>query len=281
MNKGTELKGILGHVNKEIEAFSKEKQALDELYDVAGNIKNLEDDYIILKQALTELKQIKGKFDENKKSDITSLSFTEFKEIHKNDTPIVALDILHRLSLAPDYVKPKSVEEMARRFLRDKVEQTLQRLEALENSKPSEALECLERIIITKPYKTFDEFDNDYNSIKQYILKAQEQEKALADVEKVKSGKTIIHIGKDLVMMNKAKYYEYVELEEEPVSKRILQAKCEEQAKVLEIIKEKNVNLLVLRNCTKVEEYNKRIIEWQGQDKLTKEEFNTLKEMLK
>lgn len=67
--------------------------------------------------------------------------------------------------------------------------------------------------------------------------KAQEQEKELVDVEKVKSGKTIIHIGKDLVMMNKAKYYEYLELEEEPVSKRILQAKCEEQEKVLEILK--------------------------------------------
>lgn len=41
------------------EAFSKERQALDELYDVAGNIKNLKDDYIILKSALTELKHIK------------------------------------------------------------------------------------------------------------------------------------------------------------------------------------------------------------------------------
>ena len=44
-----------------------------------------------------------------------------------------------------------------------------------------------------------------------------------------------------------------------------------------EIVVKKNVNLLVLRNCTKVEEYNKRIIEWQGQDKLTEEEFELLK----
>lgn len=56
-------------------------------------------------------------------------------------------------------------------------------------------------------------------------------------IEKVKSGKTIIYIGKDLIMMNMAKYHEYVELEEEPVSKRILQAKCEEQEKVLSILK--------------------------------------------
>ncbi len=59
------------------------------------------------------------------------------------------------------------------------VQDGLKRLEAIDNAKPSEAMECLERIIITKPYKTFDEFDNDYKTIKQYILKAQELEKVL------------------------------------------------------------------------------------------------------
>lgn len=43
---------------KELEAFSKEKQALDELYDVAGNIKNLKDDYIILKTALLKAQEM-------------------------------------------------------------------------------------------------------------------------------------------------------------------------------------------------------------------------------
>ena len=96
--------------------------------------------YNVLKQAVTELEQIKGEFDENKKSDITGLSLNEFKEIHKNDTPIQALDILHRLSLAPDYIKPKSVEERARRFLRNKVEQALT---GLSYTNPSKALICL------------------------------------------------------------------------------------------------------------------------------------------
>ncbi|MCR5350089.1 MAG: hypothetical protein K6E20_03755 [Acholeplasmatales bacterium] len=45
-------------MSKELEAFSKEKQALDELYDVAGNIKNLKNDYIILKTALQRLEAI-------------------------------------------------------------------------------------------------------------------------------------------------------------------------------------------------------------------------------
>lgn len=81
-------------------------------------------------------------------------------------------------------------------------------------------------------------------------------------VENVKSGKTIIYIGQDLIMMNMAKYHEYLELEEEPVSKRILQAKCEEQEKVLSIIKEK---------CIVLEDTNI----------FTKEESKLLKEYLR
>lgn len=46
-------------MGKELEAFSKEKQALDELYDVAGNIKNLKEDYSLLKQVLTKFDKIK------------------------------------------------------------------------------------------------------------------------------------------------------------------------------------------------------------------------------
>ena len=81
-------------------------------------------------------------------------------------------------------------------------------------------------------------------------------------VENVKSGKTIIYIGNDLIMMNMAKYKEYVELEEEPVSKRILQAKCEELEKVLNIIKKKcviigntNLSILTPEEAVLLEEY--------------------------
>lgn len=46
-------------MSKELEAFSKERQALDELYDVAGNIQNLKEDYSLLKQVLTKFDKIK------------------------------------------------------------------------------------------------------------------------------------------------------------------------------------------------------------------------------
>ena len=45
-------------MSKETEEFSKERQALDELYDVAGNIKNLKEDYIILKNMVNRLESI-------------------------------------------------------------------------------------------------------------------------------------------------------------------------------------------------------------------------------
>lgn len=97
--------------------------------------------------------------------------------------------------------------------------------------------------------------------------------------------KTIIHIGKDLIMMNKAKYYEYLENENEPVSKRILQAKCEEQEKVLEIIFEKNVDVYVLKTCINLEHYNSEIrlknqnntYSYEIWYELTQEEFELLK----
>lgn len=51
----------------------------------------------------------------------------------------------------------------------------------------------------------------------------------------------------------------------------------EKSLKALEIIKEKNVNTLLLELAENVDEYNERIVP-NGQ--LTEEEFNLLKEML-
>lgn len=115
---------------------------------------------------------------------------------------------------------------------RDKVLNALTELKQIKEAKPSEAMECLERV---NPHLETDldrgVWNKQHNVIKQALLKAQELGKELADVEKVKSGKIIIYFGKDLVMMNKNKYYDYLELEKEPISKRILQAKCEELEK--------------------------------------------------
>lgn len=176
------------------------------------------------------------------------------------------------------------------------VKEGLQRLEAIDNANPSEALEMLyglknglvvgdkSILAISMGY-----FDKAYTTIKQALLKGQEQEKELADVEEVKSGKTIIYIGKDLIMMNKAKYNEYVEIKREPVSKRILQAKCEEQEKVLKIIKERHIDILSLEECIEREkmgnvasalEYYNENYAFNRSCELTKEELEVLKKIL-
>lgn len=66
-------------------------------------------------------------------SKITGLSIEELEKIHKDTSPLEALDYLHRLSLIPAYVKPYSVEEIYRWFLRDKIEKSLKAFNIVKN----------------------------------------------------------------------------------------------------------------------------------------------------
>lgn len=64
---------------------------------------------------------------------------------------------------------------------RDKVLDALDELKAIKEAKPSEALECLEKLPYTSQgYGNWKEY---YNTIKQALLKTQEQEKK---IEKLK-----------------------------------------------------------------------------------------------
>jgi hypothetical protein len=86
------------------------------------------------------------------------------------------------------------------------IEEALKRLEAIDNAEPSEALECLERIdntlclnnikgkldfgIDTEEHTDCDSvigMTEDLESIKQALLKAQEQEKAIAQFKEIVS----------------------------------------------------------------------------------------------
>lgn len=65
------------------------------------------------------------------------------------------------------------------------IENGLKHLEAINNANPSDALDCLEEIGFVPlneccgyPYtRISDEYDEDFKTIKNYILKSQEQEK--------------------------------------------------------------------------------------------------------
>ena len=68
------------------------------------------------------------------------------------------------------------------------VDNALQRLESIDNSTPSEALECLERLgtweLANSCMETVNESD-DYDTIKQALLKAQSDRKELEEYKKL------------------------------------------------------------------------------------------------
>ncbi len=117
------------------------------------------------------------------------------------------------------------------------IEEALQRLESIDNSNPSEALEDLENMVDTFLVENKNKIE--FNKVNNYDCELLEERR------------------KDL----------------ESYKQALL--KAQEQAKVLEIIKKKNVNITSLK-AYDLEEYN-----MVYENKLTQEEFDLLKEILK
>lgn len=222
----------------------------------------------------------------------------------------------------------------------DTLKQALQRLEAIDNSNPSEALECLEDMAkyrieysdYSMPIKDISE----YKKIKQALIKSQEQERllksgdlsdgyhtfnqlyyqrcilfaSLVRLNKDKSWKSFKHsdgkycfdrngewfiVGIDTPIGSytyhyEKKYWDLFECQELECGKewdghteedvtRLLSLP-NEQEKVLEIIKEKNVNIGLVKVLGSVEQYNQTYVydnmlnvKWC----LIEEEFDLLK----
>ena len=125
-----------------------------------------------------------------------------------------------------------------------------------------EALNCLERLHDCGIFN-YEEME-DYNAIKQALLKAQEQEKLFDDRLVFKNGcmsSGFEYKGKQIVAMPLKEYAELME-----------------QEKVLDIIKEKDVDIYILNHCKTVDEYNSKIVHIIGEIReLTQEEFDLLK----
>lgn len=104
--------------------------------------------------------------------------------------------------------------------IRKNVKSALQRLESIDNANPSEALECLERFFnsrkIYEPNNTFV-FDciTRLNSIKQALIKAQEQEKVLEIIFKKTVGIFQLSCCKNVYEYNDLKFNDNEKLTEE------------------------------------------------------------------
>ena len=144
------------------------------------------------------------------------------------------------------------------------LKQALQRLESIDNANPSEAMKCLDTI---KEENCCEDnsigtiYYDECNTIKQALLKAQELKS---------ENNALLEENKDL-------YFE-LELAEKKYKELIEYAK--KQEKVLEIIKERQVNIALLVTVKDVEEYNFYIPYEEYEKYLTQEEFDLLKRWL-
>lgn len=154
------------------------------------------------------------------------------------------------------------------------VENALKRLEAIDNANPSEALKIFSKVDNVRLLFTNEE----RNTIKQALLKAEQFEKAYEDVKALPLESLIETYKQDIVL--------------EVFTKEIGQLKKEnaEYKKVLEIIKEKNVNVFGFKRDIKqlgksftYKYYQSNLGYYHSGfniQELTKEEFNLLKEVL-
>lgn len=145
------------------------------------------------------------------------------------------------------------------------IKRALQRLEANDNAEPSEALEDLEAL---------------EQDIKDRVILAEDRQLKLCAVVKQALLKAQENIRSEEILQ---KYYqEGITLD----SVRALKQEKDYYKKVLEIIKEKNVAVALLKSCRTVNAYN--ILAFDDEylkannylRKLTQEEFNLLKEVL-
>lgn len=158
----------------------------------------------------------------------------------------------------------------------DTIEKELQRLEAIDSSKPSEALECLEKLgthrieykegfelgfTKTMPFKSTME----YKTIQQALLKENISNRVF--------GKDLINLNQ-ILRQNINTPILYVSKKEYCNKYIVPQKQFEDMTKALEIIIKKNVMIYALKVSKTVDDYNDFV---STDEQLTQEEFDTLK----
>ena len=144
---------------------------------------------------------------------------------------------------------------------------------SLDKAESSEALECLEEMENYNPcqcpecYTLGEWCREELETIKQALIKQQEQKKFFDDMLVFKNGcmmSCFEYSGKQIVAMPLEEYDEFMK-----------------QEKALEIIKEKNVNVKLLKLSTNLLDYYTRVKIKTGENtELTEEEYDLLKEVL-
>ena len=180
---------------------------------------------------------------------------------HYND------EIIH--DMGSEYVENPLKEEL------DIVNNALLELKAIKEAKPDKVLETLKDMLIGNGINDSinDYVDNLILPIKQALLEFRRLDLSLRLPDE-QSSSHFTYKNKNLVCMQLAKYSELMNafLEYE---------KAQEQEKVLEIIKEKDVDIKLLKKSTSWLDYYTRVKHKTGETtELTEEEFDLLKRWL-
>lgn len=149
----------------------------------------------------------------------------------------------------------------------DIVEQALLELKSIKESEPGKALECLENLfsnVVSTAY-TRESSLKDFNTIKNYILKAQalEKEKIIfKHIHNTKVKTPLVSIFNGLNQEERHKFIEHIYYNWEKMKEALedkneelvkenteLKAKAQKEHKVLEIIKEYQVDVWLLKQC--------------------------------
>jgi len=220
------------------------------------------------------------------------------------------LERLERLAM-PDELHKKECERLGIGLTED-YDILKAYFESIDNVKPSKVLASLEsmknRLIDAKftiegttLYSKDRNLDEDYNTIKQVLIKAQEQEKENVYIEKIKTMmkqkdcvlryiesedcfavKTILSDGWYKLTPELVENNVREEIKSLPLIEKNKQLKMENDKlkKILDIIREKTVDIALLNDCEDRNEYNMHF-PYREIYQLTQEEFNLLKEWLK
>ena len=206
------------------------------------------------------------------------------------------LEAFGRITLHTEYDNDSSYDSLQFEDDCNLADEALQRLEQIDNADPGKAMECLEYICEILNEKRIDIkwlFKEDYNTIKNTLIKAQEQEKEklfFKNIHNTKVKTPLVSIFEGLSQDERHKftehlYYHWEEMKEALEDKNNelekenteLKAKAQKEHKVLEIIKEKRVDIEKIIFYKNLEDYNNSNVYLP----LTEKEFNILKEALK
>lgn len=155
------------------------------------------------------------------------------------------------------------------------LESALQRLEAIDNANPSEALKCLEEIKSYFDWGFMKEAKKAFTPNLETIKQALQRLESIDNANPSEALECLEKLSKSMPQYDS--WIKYIDT----IKEALLKAEQDKKkTRCWDIVVKKNVDMLLIKKYDNVSDYNSAV--WlSGRDKLTEEEFNLLKEGIK